>query len=143
MLQIYCSGQPPDYVLRDAKNTSKFFKCIGSLQNIESSESSKNGRSVYQTLTVEEYEAVSLICYSFFCSIFLQHEQCGISSIPFLFFGFFFEYYMFIVVSLVPVQRELKKPSIGKEYFNQLNLEAIVTNYPYRKNLPKEDILKG
>ncbi|RZB60409.1 Dual specificity protein kinase YAK1-like [Glycine soja] len=89
------SGQPPDYVLRDAKNTSKFFKCIGSLQNIESSESSKNGRSVYQTLTVEEYEA-----------------------------------------------RELKKPSIGKEYFNQLNLEAIVTNYPYRKNLPKEDILK-
>ncbi|KAH1205797.1 Dual specificity protein kinase YAK1 [Glycine max] len=94
MIEIL-GGQPPDYVLRDAKNTSKFFKCIGSLQNIESSESSKNGRSVYQTLTVEEYEA-----------------------------------------------RELKKPSIGKEYFNQLNLEAIVTNYPYRKNLPKEDILK-
>lgn len=24
-----------------------------------------------------------------------------------------------------------------------MNLEAIVTNYPYRKNLPKEDIAKG
>ncbi|KOM32070.1 hypothetical protein LR48_Vigan01g162600 [Vigna angularis] len=88
-------GQPPDYVLRDAKNSSKFFKCVGSLQNIESSESSKNGRSLYQVLTVEEYEA-----------------------------------------------RELKKPAIGKEYFNHMNLEAIVTNYPYRKNLAKEDIVK-
>jgi len=44
---------------------------------------------------------------------------------------------------LVPVQRDLKKPSIGKEYFKHMNLEAIVTNYPYRKNLPKEDIAKG
>lgn len=87
-------GQPPDYVLRDAKNTSKFFKCIGSLQNIANSEGSKSGNA-YQTLTEEEYEA-----------------------------------------------RDLKKPSIGKEYFNRMNLEAIVTNYPYRKNLPKEDIAK-
>uniref|UniRef100_A0A1S3DVJ8 Dual specificity protein kinase YAK1 homolog n=2 Tax=Cicer arietinum TaxID=3827 RepID=A0A1S3DVJ8_CICAR len=93
MIEIL-GGQPPDYVLRDAKNTSKFFKCIGSLQNIEISEGSKNG-SVYQALTEEEYEA-----------------------------------------------RDLKKPSIGKEYFNHMNLEAIVTNYPYRKNLPKEDIAK-
>ncbi|WJX93360.1 dual specificity protein kinase yak1 [Trifolium repens] len=93
MIEII-GGQPPDYVLRDAKNTSKFFKCIGSLQNIEISEGSKNGR-VYQALTEEEYEA-----------------------------------------------RDLKKPSIGKEYFNNMNLEAIVTNYPYRKNLPKEDIAK-
>ncbi|BAT75233.1 Dual specificity protein [Vigna angularis] len=94
MIEIL-GGQPPDYVLRDAKNSSKFFKCVGSLQNIESSESSKNGRSLYQVLTVEEYEA-----------------------------------------------RELKKPAIGKEYFNHMNLEAIVTNYPYRKNLAKEDIVK-
>ncbi|MBA0803434.1 hypothetical protein Gohar_013644, partial [Gossypium harknessii] len=43
---------------------------------------------------------------------------------------------------LVSVQRELKKPLIGKEYFSHKNLEAIVTNYPYRKNLPKEDIIK-
>ncbi|KAI4295237.1 hypothetical protein L6164_035304 [Bauhinia variegata] len=94
MIEIL-GGQPPDYVLRDAKNTSKFFKCIGSVQNIESNEVSTNGRSAYQALTEEEYES-----------------------------------------------RELKKPSIGKEYFNHMNLEAIVTNYPYRKNLPKEDIVK-
>lgn len=24
-----------------------------------------------------------------------------------------------------------------------MNLEEIVTNYPYRKNLPKEDVVKG
>ena len=41
------------------------------------------------------------------------------------------------------IQRESKKPSIGKEYFNHMNLEAIVTKYPYRKNLPEEEILKG
>lgn len=40
-------------------------------------------------------------------------------------------------------QIELKKPSIGKEYFHHMNLEAIVTNYPYRKNLPLEDMKKG
>ena len=32
---------------------------------------------------------------------------------------------------------------IGKEDFNPKNLETIVTNYPYRKNLPKEDVIKG
>ncbi|GAV73920.1 Pkinase domain-containing protein [Cephalotus follicularis] len=37
---------------------------------------------------------------------------------------------------------DLKKPSIGKEYFNHRNLEDIVTNYPYRKNLPREDVIK-
>ncbi|KAK9272613.1 hypothetical protein L1049_002988 [Liquidambar formosana] len=88
-------GQPPDYVLKEAKNTSKFFKCIGSLRHVDDGEVSMGGRSAYQALTEEEYET-----------------------------------------------RELKKPSIGKEYFNYMNLEAIVTNYPYRKNLPKEDIIK-
>ncbi|XP_022861584.1 dual specificity protein kinase YAK1 homolog [Olea europaea var. sylvestris] len=38
--------------------------------------------------------------------------------------------------------RESKKPSIGKEYFSHMNLEAIVTKYPYRKNLAEEDIVK-
>lgn len=37
----------------------------------------------------------------------------------------------------------MKRPSIGKEYFNHMNLEEIVTNYPYRKNLAKEDMVKG
>ncbi|XWS64989.1 hypothetical protein CRYUN_Cryun05aG0052400 [Craigia yunnanensis] len=94
MIEIL-GGQPPDYVLKEAKNTSKFFKCIGSIHNIDNGEVSIGGRSAYQALTEEEYEA-----------------------------------------------RELKKPLIGKEYFNHKNVEAIVTNYPYRKNLPKEDIIK-
>ncbi|XVE62364.1 hypothetical protein DITRI_Ditri06bG0112400 [Diplodiscus trichospermus] len=94
MIEIL-GGQPPDYVLKKAKKTSKFFKCIGSIYNIENDQVSSGGRTSYQVLTEEEYEA-----------------------------------------------RELKKPLIGKEYFNHKNLEAIVTNYPYRKNLPKEDIIK-
>lgn len=94
MIEIL-GGQPPDYLLREAKNTSKFFKCIGSVHNVENSEVSMGIRSAYQALTEEEYAV-----------------------------------------------REVKKPVIGKEYFNHKNLEAIVTNYPYRKNLPKEDIIK-
>ncbi|XP_057969956.1 dual specificity protein kinase YAK1 homolog isoform X2 [Malania oleifera] len=94
MIEIL-GGQPPDHVLREAKNTSKYFKCIGSVHVVESGEVSIGGRSAFQALTEEEYEA-----------------------------------------------RELKKPTIGKEYFNHMNLEAIVTSYPYRKNLPEEDISK-
>ncbi|XP_041014070.1 dual specificity protein kinase YAK1 homolog [Juglans microcarpa x Juglans regia] len=94
MIEIL-GGQPPDYVLKEAKNTSKFFKRIGSVHNIENGEVSTNGRSAYKVLTEEEYEA-----------------------------------------------REKKKPVIGKEYFKHMNLEAIVRNYPYRKNLPQEDIIK-
>ncbi|KAA3486562.1 dual specificity protein kinase YAK1-like [Gossypium australe] len=92
MIRILGS-QPPDYVLKEAKNTSKFFKCIGSTHDIENG--AIGSRSAYQALTEEEYEA-----------------------------------------------RELKKPLMGKEYFSHKNLEAIVTNYPYRKNLPEEDIIK-
>lgn len=88
-------GQPPDYVLKEAKNTTKFFKCIGNIHHVDDDEVSIGAKSAYQTLTEEEYEA-----------------------------------------------RERKKPSFGKEYFSYTNLEAIVTNYPYRKNLPKEDIAK-
>nr|KJB82258.1 hypothetical protein B456_013G185200 [Gossypium raimondii] len=94
MIRILGS-QPPDYVLKEAKNASKFFKCIGSTHDIENGEVPIGSRSAYQALTEEEYEA-----------------------------------------------RELKKPLMGKEYFSHKNLEAIVTNYPYRKNLPEEDIIK-
>ncbi|KAF2288078.1 hypothetical protein GH714_004285 [Hevea brasiliensis] len=77
------------------QKTSKFFKCVGSVHNVDGGEVTFGGKSAYQALTVEEYEA-----------------------------------------------RELKKPSIGKEYFHHMNIEAIVTNYPYRKNLPREDMMK-
>ncbi|KAF8376942.1 hypothetical protein HHK36_030313 [Tetracentron sinense] len=94
MIEIL-GGQPPDHVLKEAKNTSKFFKRIGSVHLVENTETSMGGRSAYQALTEEEYAA-----------------------------------------------RELKKPLIGKEYFNHMNLEQIVTSYPYRKTLLHEEIVR-
>ena len=148
MLCKCCRGQPPDYVLREAKNTSKFFKCVGSVQNTEISEVLTHVRSAYQALTEEEYEAVSCMCYCFGCvgsiskmnilDLLFKYGGHSFSSI----ISFWHIIYS-IVICFVSIQRELKKPSIGKEYFNHMNLEAIVTNYPYRKNLPKEDIVKG
>ncbi|GAB4833058.1 dual specificity protein kinase yak1 [Ancistrocladus abbreviatus] len=88
-------GQPPDYILKDAKNTSKFFKCVGSVDHVDAGDRLMGARSAYQALNEEEYEA-----------------------------------------------REKKKPVVGKEYFNYMNLEGIVAAYPYRKNLPEEDIVK-
>ncbi|PKA52178.1 Serine/threonine-protein kinase AFC2 [Apostasia shenzhenica] len=38
--------------------------------------------------------------------------------------------------------RECKKPVLGKRYFNYIKLEDIIANYPYRKNLPEEEISK-
>ena len=42
----------------------------------------------------------------------------------------------------VIVQREKKRPVVGKEYFNFMNLEEIVATFS-RKNLSKEDSIKG
>ncbi|KAI3762331.1 hypothetical protein L1987_52758 [Smallanthus sonchifolius] len=86
--------QPPDYVLKEAKNTSKFFKRVGSVNHEDGSQASY-GRSIYQALSEEEYEA-----------------------------------------------REMKKPLIGKEYFNHMNLEGIVKKYPYKKDLEEEDLAR-
>ncbi|XP_076946170.1 dual specificity protein kinase YAK1 homolog [Bidens hawaiensis] len=36
----------------------------------------------------------------------------------------------------------MKKPSIGKEYFNHMNLEGIVKKYPYKKNLQEADLVR-
>lgn len=88
-------GQPPDYLLKDSKNTSKFFKFVGSVDHVDAGPVSVGGRSAYQALTEDEYQA-----------------------------------------------REKKKPVIGKEYFNYMDLEGIVAAYPYRKNLAEEDIIK-
>lgn len=87
--------QPPDYILKEAKNTGKFFKYVGSVSHEESGSDPRNRCSVYQVLSQEDYET-----------------------------------------------RESKKPSIGKEYFNHMNLEEIVSKYPYKKNLSEQDILK-
>ncbi|CAO2821597.1 unnamed protein product [Amaranthus hypochondriacus] len=83
-------GQPPDHLLKNAKSTNKFFKLVGSVDHIEAAV----GKSAYQALSEEEYEA-----------------------------------------------REKKKPVVGKEYFNFMNLEEIVATFS-RKNLSKEDSIK-
>ncbi|KAG5559096.1 hypothetical protein RHGRI_008870 [Rhododendron griersonianum] len=46
-------GQPPDYVLKEAKTTCKFFKFVGNVNHEEPT----SRRSVYKALTEEEYEA--------------------------------------------------------------------------------------
>ncbi|XP_071713015.1 dual specificity protein kinase YAK1 homolog [Rutidosis leptorrhynchoides] len=50
-------NQPPDYVLKEAKNTNKFFKCVGNVNLEDCSQGSSSGRSAYQVLNEEEYEA--------------------------------------------------------------------------------------
>jgi dual specificity protein kinase YAK1 len=52
------SGQPPDDLLREAKNTRKFFKQVG---NIYPGNGAHDGlASAYRILTEDEVEAVSL-----------------------------------------------------------------------------------
>ncbi|XP_010528678.1 PREDICTED: serine/threonine-protein kinase ppk15 [Tarenaya hassleriana] len=48
--------QPPDYVLKDAKNMNKFFKCVGSVHNLANGEISGGIKSAYMALTEEEFE---------------------------------------------------------------------------------------
>ncbi|KAJ6799573.1 dual specificity protein kinase YAK1 [Iris pallida] len=91
MIEIL-GGQPPDYLLREAKYIDKFFMPVGSIYRLEDNEACK-GRNAYRILTEEEYE-----------------------------------------------KRRSEKPMIGKRYFNHVKLEDIVTTYPYRKNLPEEEI---
>ena len=45
-------------MLKGAKNTSKFFKCVGTA-NHEDGMQASYGKSIYQVLNEEEYEAVS------------------------------------------------------------------------------------
>ncbi|KAK6155287.1 hypothetical protein DH2020_009535 [Rehmannia glutinosa] len=50
-------GQPPDYILRKAKHTSKFFKFVGSISHEERDQNHRSNCSMYQVLTEEEYAA--------------------------------------------------------------------------------------
>ncbi|KAK9706756.1 hypothetical protein RND81_07G149900 [Saponaria officinalis] len=88
-------GQPPDYLLKEAKNTSKFFKYAGSVDHADDMHVSVSKSDCFQALKEDEYE-----------------------------------------------MREKKKPLVGKEYFNYMDLEGIVAAYPYRKNLLEEDVNK-
>ncbi|MQL99221.1 hypothetical protein Taro_031940 [Colocasia esculenta] len=56
MIEIL-GGQPPDDLLREAKNTSKYFKHVGSIHSLEIKEPYRGCNSAYRLLTEEEYEA--------------------------------------------------------------------------------------
>jgi dual specificity protein kinase YAK1 len=116
-----CSGQPPDNLLRDAKNTTKFFKQVGRIY-------SNSVSTAYQVLTEEEYEAVSphpiLILTESLSNVCMQLQKGTNSVLSFM-------------------QRESKKPQIGKRYFKFITLEEIISHYPYRNNMGEDEILKG
>lgn len=56
-------GQPPDYVLKEAKNTNKFFKCVATISTEDSAQVPMSRQSAFQALTEEEYEVVSVSVY--------------------------------------------------------------------------------
>lgn len=64
MFVEFCRGQPPDYLLKEAKTTCKFFKFVGNVNHEEPT----SRRSAYKALTEEEYEAVCV-------SLFLLFDQ--------------------------------------------------------------------
>lgn len=64
-VKYFSSKQPPDYVLKEAKNTNKFFKCVGSVHNLGNGGTNGGFKSAYMALTEEEFEAVSNSCFTF------------------------------------------------------------------------------
>ncbi|XP_057838339.2 dual specificity protein kinase YAK1 homolog isoform X2 [Cryptomeria japonica] len=86
--------QPPDQILRTARNSSKYFKHAGNSW-VDESQAGKGVQSAYQFLSESEYEA-----------------------------------------------REKKKPVSGKRYFNHVRLEDVIFNYPYKKKMSKEELVK-
>ncbi|WOL09496.1 hypothetical protein Cni_G18249 [Canna indica] len=128
MIEIL-GGQPPDSLLRDAKNTSKFFKHVGSIYRLEHDETSTGVPSAYRILTEDEYESVS----SLSSDTFVEDNN---------FICFCSHAFFSLSLYLMYLKRESKRPIIGKHYFNFVKLEDIIANYPYRKNLPEEEISK-
>lgn len=57
---VFYRGQPPDYVLKEAKNTNKFFKCVATVNTEDSGQVLMSRQSAFQPLTEEEYEVVSV-----------------------------------------------------------------------------------
>lgn len=88
-------AQPPDYLLNDATNTSKFFKHIASVRQFDRRDISQGVGSLYRALTEDEYVARANI-----------------------------------------------KPDIGKEYFHFMDLEKIIKDYPYRRDISEDDRIK-
>jgi hypothetical protein len=43
----------------------------------------------------------------------------------------------------IVVQREQKKPKLGKRYFGNNKLDDIIVNYPHRKKMSQEELDEG
>uniref|UniRef100_A0A0D6R4L1 Protein kinase domain-containing protein n=1 Tax=Araucaria cunninghamii TaxID=56994 RepID=A0A0D6R4L1_ARACU len=56
MIEIL-GGQPPDHILRSAKNTSKYFKHVGASSRLDENRAAEGQQSAYQFLTEMEYES--------------------------------------------------------------------------------------
>eukprot|EP00252_Welwitschia_mirabilis_P027273 TRINITY_DN9318_c0_g1_i1.p1 TRINITY_DN9318_c0_g1~~TRINITY_DN9318_c0_g1_i1.p1 ORF type:complete len:1022 (-),score=206.92 TRINITY_DN9318_c0_g1_i1:595-3660(-) len=56
MVQIL-RDQPPDHILKSAKNTSKYFKLVGSSSQLGENQAQEGQRSAYHLLSESEYEA--------------------------------------------------------------------------------------
>ncbi|KAG5559097.1 hypothetical protein RHGRI_008870 [Rhododendron griersonianum] len=122
-------GQPPDYVLKEAKTTCKFFKFVGNVNHEEPT----SRRSVYKALTEEEYEAVCVSLFLLFDQV--RGKRIDISRLCKI-------CDLICLTHISYFLRESKKPLVAKEYFKYTNLEAIVREYPYRQNLSEEDLVK-
>ncbi|XP_008668222.1 dual specificity protein kinase YAK1 homolog isoform X2 [Zea mays] len=79
-------GQPPDELLREAKNTARFFKHVGSIY--PGNEAPTGLCSAYKSLSEEDVE----------------------------------------------VQRDSKKPQMGKWYFPHLKLDKLICTYPWNNS---------
>eukprot|EP01018_Ginkgo_biloba_P007860 Gb_33266 [translate_table: standard] len=56
MIEIL-GGQPPDHILKSAKNTSKYFKHVGASSRLDENRAGEGQQTVYHFLTESEYEA--------------------------------------------------------------------------------------
>ncbi|XP_057849881.2 dual specificity protein kinase YAK1 homolog isoform X2 [Cryptomeria japonica] len=55
MIEIL-GGQPPDHILRSAKNTNKYFKHVGGSSRLDENRATEGQKSVYRFLNETEYE---------------------------------------------------------------------------------------
>lgn len=62
-------------MLKEAKNTNKFFKCVGSVHNLGNGGTYGGLKSAYMALTEEEFEDVSNSCFTSELNINMKRER--------------------------------------------------------------------
>ncbi|ONK73738.1 uncharacterized protein A4U43_C04F34750 [Asparagus officinalis] len=100
MIEIL-GGQPPDDLLRDAKDTNKFFKHVASIYHLE--EAHKGNASAYRILTEEEYEA-------------------RVSQKPIIGKRYFSKVKLEDIIASYPYKKNLSEEEISKENISRLAL---------------------